>query len=179
MSAVEGSNSSLSTRLNIQKLIHFCCNSVIKAEWERSIERTYFRWSIPGNDIYIAWIFMGSKKDGDTLRRTGGVDRLQVELKQCERIWVHTHDHTRSLAHYGCLNPHSPPPNHRIVSSRWQSQGFSTYKHFFWNNLPNASFKDVHVFYLVTSWRQGPRFSPSSKTQTALWNEELCQRINV
>lgn len=103
--------------------------------------------------------------------------RKWMEIRYtAEAVWMNPSSHTCShslIAHHGCLNPHSPPQSHRIVSSRWYSQGFSTYKHFFWNNLPNASFKDVHVFYLVTSWRQG-HGSLSSKT---LWNEELCQRI--
>lgn len=51
----------------------------------------------------------------------------------------------------GCLNPHPPTQNHRMAARRWCSQGLSTFKNFLFfpllsNNLPNASFKDVHVY---------------------------------
>lgn len=117
------------------------------------------KWHLYLRDIYSV---KKRRRDAQKKRR---VDGVQVEPRQCVNE-SHTHAHTPSLAHHGCLNPHSPPQNHRIVSRGWQSQGFSTYKHFFSSNLPNASFKDVHVFYLVTSWRQRPRL-PRSELKDA------------
>lgn len=132
------SNSSLSTRLNIQKLINFCCTGVIKAErGGGSIERNLFQAIDIGKwHLYLLDIYGVKRVWRDAERWTSGT-AAAVSMNPSS----HTHTHMLALtrhSHHGCLNPHSPPPSHRIVSSRWQSQGFSTYKHFFSNNLPKC-----------------------------------------
>lgn len=168
MSAGNGRDSFLSTRLNIQKLIHFCCNSAIKAERGESIERTYFRWSIFWNDIYICGIFIVSRNGGGTLRRRGNVNGLQV-------AWMNPSSHILTLTHLHTMAVWSLILHHKTTESfpaDGRAKAFPHISIFFSNNLPNASFKDVHVFYLVTSWIRGPGLPLSQlrdKDSTLKW----------
>lgn len=97
------------------------------------------------------------EKGGETPERNRG---RGWATGRAEAVWMNLRSHTfsHSLTHHGCLNPHSPPANHTIVSSGWQSQGFSTYKHSetICQTLP-LRMSMCFTTYLVTSWRQRPR----------------------
>lgn len=101
---------------------------------------------------------MASRKGGERAGGGGGAVGLQVELKQQRRAKLRSHTVPLSLAHWGCLNPDSPPANRTVVSSGWQGQVFSTCKHSeaICQTLP-LRMSMCLATDLVTGWRQRPR----------------------